>query len=179
MYIYKNLADLCFNNSDDILGEVKVLLCQDGEHVDVRLAVERQVFQGGLVLSAGVLHLRTSGGSYGSTTVDQQAVHGPMQQAGSGRDSGRTSAGSSCLIVAVFCPFVDEEKMATVTGGRIRHTIELIPALSSSRSHWIASCPRDPCVHSDWFNRITATPTGQSERFIVILLLHNGRHSKR
>ena len=52
--MYKNLADLRFNNSDDILGEVEVFLGQDGQHVDVRLAVERQVFQRGLVLSAGV-----------------------------------------------------------------------------------------------------------------------------
>lgn len=55
MYIfYKNLADLRFNNSHDFLGEVQVLLGQDGEHVDVRLAVERQVLQRGEVLPAGV-----------------------------------------------------------------------------------------------------------------------------
>lgn len=39
--MYKNLAYLCFNNSDDILGEADVLLGQDGQHVDVGLAVER------------------------------------------------------------------------------------------------------------------------------------------
>lgn len=82
--MYKNLAYLCFNNSDDILGEADVLLGQDGEHVDVRFAVERQVFQRGLVLSTGivprrrVLHLcspKTYAKRVRPNTVYHQTVH--------------------------------------------------------------------------------------------------------
>lgn len=40
---------------DDVLGEGRVLLGQDGQHVDVRLAVERQVLERRLVVAAGVL----------------------------------------------------------------------------------------------------------------------------
>lgn len=42
---YKNLGDLRLDQGDDVLGEGHVLLGQDGQHVDVRLAVERQVLQ--------------------------------------------------------------------------------------------------------------------------------------
>lgn len=52
---YKNLGDLRLDQGDDVLGEGHVLLGQDGQHVDVRLAVERQVLQRRLVIAARVL----------------------------------------------------------------------------------------------------------------------------
>lgn len=52
---YKNLGDLRLDQGDDVLGEGHVLLGQDGQHVDVRLAVERQVLQRRLVVAARVL----------------------------------------------------------------------------------------------------------------------------
>lgn len=39
-YFHKNLGNLRFNYSDDILGELQILFSKDGQHVDVRFAVE-------------------------------------------------------------------------------------------------------------------------------------------
>ncbi|KAL7390652.1 hypothetical protein ABVT39_025030 [Epinephelus coioides] len=42
-------------------------------------------------------------------------------------------------LVVVLRPFMDDKKMATVTGGLIRHTNFLIAEVTSVHPHWLVS----------------------------------------